>query len=290
MGVDDPLHQGGITMLDALDFLSEHAELKIFLFDVSSRVEMKTFNRTRPHYVMSYHKQGSAKLRVGQETYSITPGTVICIPPNVEHDHYKETDEETVFLWWHIKYEIGNVIDVLRLFQIPLVYQLKDASHFERVFGEFMESSSNKGPWPSTILKKAKALELLYLLLADMDTVEHYGFSNSQTQSFLGILVQIIQQPEKELSLKALSDQFYLHPTYISNRFKELFGKSPIHMHREMRIHQAKRLLGSSELSISSVAEAAGFNGVSSFSRLFHMYVGLSPSQYRDLNKLWGES
>lgn len=277
-------------MFEALDFLFEHADLKIFLFDISSRDEMKTFKRTRPHYVMSYHKQGSAKLRVGKDTYDLTQGTVIFIPPNLEHDHYKDTDDETVFLWWHIKYEIGNVIDVLRLFQLPLVFQLKNANRFEKVFGEFMDSTSNKNSWPSSILKKAKALELLYLLLADADTGEEYGALNSQMKSFLCILVQIIQQPEKELSLKTLSDQLYLHPTYISNRFKELFGKSPIHMQREMRVHQAKKLLGSSEMSISSIAETVGFNGVSSFSRLFHLYVGISPSQYRDLNKLWGEA
>jgi AraC family transcriptional regulator of arabinose operon len=104
------------------------------------------------------------------------------------------------------------------------------------------------------------------------------------------MLTQIIRNPEKDLSLKDLSIQFHLHPTYISNRFKEIFGKSPIQVQRELKIDRAKKLLKSTQMSVTEIAHSVGFPGIPGFTRLFKSYVGISPSQYRNLNKRWSES
>ncbi|WP_223593688.1 helix-turn-helix domain-containing protein [Neobacillus bataviensis] len=278
-------------MLNQFNYLFENAELEIKEFNLSSRIEMKTFNRTLPYYVVSYHKQGMSKLRVGDVTYEVHPGTVIFIPPNVEHDHYKDTSEESVFLWWHFKYEIGGVFDVLKLFQFPLLFPIKNKEKFEALFAEFMDTSLRKEIWPTIILRKAKSLELLYFLLNEtVDDCKQTTLFTQQNQNFMSILIRMIQNIDKEISLKQLSEELFLHPTYISNRFKELFGKSPIQIHREMRINQAKKLLKTSDMSIALISDSLGFSGVSSFSRLFNLYVGVSPTEFRALGKKRGVS
>lgn len=268
-----------------LDLLLQNAVLNIIEFDIHTRTEMRTYNRTRSCYVMSYHKKGNAKLRIGEEIYSIVPGTVILIPPNCPHDHYKENADESVFLWSHFNFEIAGVIDVLKLFQIPITFKLKDSEEFEKVFLQYKELKEETGFLPRTILRKAKALELIYLVLESAIRIERESNMNIRSRSFLEILSKIIQHPEQDFSLTQFAKEMNMHPTYISNRFKELYGRSPIQVQREMKIFKAKTLLKTSDVSVTQIANTLGFNGIPNFTRLFKSYVGISPTQYREVNK-----
>jgi AraC family transcriptional regulator of arabinose operon len=263
--------------------LLHNAQLHISDFDIHVRREMKTMNRTEPCYIVSYHKKGEAKLRIGNEIYDIKPGSVIYIPPHVEHDHYKTSTDETVFLWWHFTYKIAGVFDALQMFPIPYVFQLNNTDEFERIFHQTKEALHVGKPLNS-ILKQAKALELLYILL-DNAILENRMNPDAASDNFAKLLAQIIEQPERSLSLKQLSKDLHMHPTYISNRFKELYGKTPIQAHKEIRIHKAKTLLETSQMSVTEIARQTGFSEVPSFTRLFKSHAGCSPLQYRTLVK-----
>jgi AraC family transcriptional regulator, arabinose operon regulatory protein len=273
-------------MLDNLNSILENSELNILEFNFHTRTELDYRNRDLPFYIMSYHKQGSAKLKIGDETYPLEPGSVMLMPPHVIHDHYKDSPEETVFLWWHFHFTIGNVIDVFKLFDLPYVFKLENPETFESIFVEYMDFATKESYLPTKILEKAKALELLYHLLVGAMAQRNTKAMEHHSGGFLDILAHLVNFPEEDISLGTLSKQLNMHPTYVSNRFKELFGKSPIQVQREMRMDKAKTLLKSSDLPVNQVAEATGFQTVPSFSRLFKSYVGVSPSQFRQLNRM----
>jgi AraC family transcriptional regulator of arabinose operon len=274
---------------ESVDSLLQSAELSIVQFDIQTRNELQTFNRILPCYVMSYLKKGEAKLRIGNEVFNITPGTVVIIPPNVEHDHFKEIENETIFLWCHFTYEVGNTIDVMKIFNFPISFKLQNSETFERVFLEFKELTTSEDFLIKTVLKKAKSYEILYLLLENIMSSQEEDYEQDQSKGFLCILTQIVKYPEKDISLQELSEQFHMHPTYISNRFKEIFGKPPIQVQRELKIDRAKKLLGSTDLTITEIANAVGFSSVPGFTRLFKNYVGISPSKFRNLNTKWND-
>ncbi|WP_068605732.1 AraC family transcriptional regulator [Paenibacillus swuensis] len=270
-----------------LEAILKIAELNVVQFDIHRRKELSNLNRTLPCYIISYHKKGSAKLRVGNQLHTISPGTVVCIPPNVEHDHFKDSEEETEFLWWHFNYEIAGVMDVMKLFQIPVAFRLQNAEYFEQVFMQFITSTSRSTSLPLTILKQAKALELLYIILdSSLGQQMNSSFLN-QSQSFVNLLTRIVQQPEEQISLQSLSKELHMHPTYICNRFKELFGKSPMQVQREMKVQKAKALLETSDMTITELSRSLGFSEIQNFTRLFKSNVGVSPSHYRSLNMKW---
>ena len=270
--------------LDQLKFLLGHAELKVLEFDTHTRTEMKQFGRCVPYAIMSYHKTGEAKLRIDDTVHHIGPGTVVYIPPNVEHDHYKCTPEATVFLWWHFDYKIANLVDVLQLFHIPQTFKLKNNDQFEYVFQQFMDSTQDAKILPSTVLKQAKAMELLYILL-DNAISEEDAFIDTPSENFIDVLAKIVRHPERPLSLQQLAAEMHMHPTYICNRFKELFGKSPIQTQKELKIRKAQTLLQTTELSVTEISELLGFNEIQHFSRLFKSYIRVSPLEYRSIYK-----
>ncbi|OPH59030.1 hypothetical protein BC351_22135 [Paenibacillus ferrarius] len=269
---------------DLISSLLETAELKILKFDIHNRKEMNYRNRRLDDcYMMTYVRKGSAKLKVQDQVYNLHPGSVIFIPPYLKHDQYKDSDEETEFLWWHFTYNIHNVVDVLPFLQIPYIYPLKNHKRFEQVFDEFMLSMSTQGHLPTIILQKAKSLELLYLLLGSAWGSAKTVTESQQSHSFLSILLKIVTQPEASLSLADLAEELHMNPTYVSNQFKAIFGKSPILLHREIKIAKAKSLLEMREMNITEISERLGFNDIQTFTRLFKKYTGISPKQYKGL-------
>lgn len=269
---------------ELISSLIKAAELKVLQFDVHCLRSMNYRNRTFQHYyMMTYVRKGSAKLRVGDHIYEIAPGTVIFIPTLLEHDQYKDSDEETEFLWWHFTYKIQNLIDIVPFFQIPYIYPLQNRESFERVFDEFMQAATREDYIPNIILHKAKSLELLYLLMDNaFQGVDATDFRHLP-HSFLTLLLRIVTKPEDPLSLTGIARDMHMNPTYVSNHFKALFGKPPIALHRELKIAKAKSLLETQEMNITEISQSLGFNDIQTFTRLFKKYTGISPSQYMRL-------
>lgn len=273
---------------ETINLLLRKADLNLLLFDRNHRTVMEFYGRQFPFYVMSYHKTGTAKLRINQEhVYEIPPKTVILIPPNVLHDHYKDSSENTEFMFWHFTFMIDNVFDVLQFFQIPIIFPLKHYQQFELTFARYLDElkQQKSGYLLGPILEKAKSYELLHFLLQEALNSEEAPTLKPHSHSFLEILVHIFQKPEQPLSLKDLAIDYHMNPTYISNRFKELFGTSPIHLQRQIRMQKAKSLLTSSDLSIMQICLMVGCEELQNFSRLFKTIVGMSPSDYRKISK-----
>jgi len=58
-------------------------------------------------------------------------------------------------------------------------------------------------------------------------------------------------------------------------------GTTPIKYLQRYRIHQAKKLLKESGLSVTEIALKVGFSDSGYFSRVFHRETGLSPEAFR---------
>ena len=67
--------------------------------------------------------------------------------------------------------------------------------------------------------------------------------------------------------------------------FKKHFSQSPGNYIRNQRMDKAKRLLKMGQKRINEIADACGYNDLSSFSHVFQKVVGQSPSSFR-LNQM----
>lgn len=79
--------------------------------------------------------------------------------------------------------------------------------------------------------------------------------------------------------------RFYLSPYYLSRLFKRVTGQSIVDYINNRRIEAAQKLLETTELSISAVAEQTGFASAAHFRRVFHEVMGTGPLQYRKAHK-----
>ena len=89
----------------------------------------------------------------------------------------------------------------------------------------------------------------------------------------------------QKFSLSEVAARFYLSPYYLSRLFKRVTGQSIVDYLNNRRIEAAQKLLETTELSISAVAEQTGFASAAHFRRVFHEVMGTGPLQYRKAHK-----
>lgn len=82
----------------------------------------------------------------------------------------------------------------------------------------------------------------------------------------------------EELTLETISEKYFLSPCYFSRTFREVTGFHFVEYLNNVRIKEAKKLLQTTELSVSDIALASGFHSSTHFGRVFKQITGGSPS------------
>jgi AraC family transcriptional regulator len=86
---------------------------------------------------------------------------------------------------------------------------------------------------------------------------------------------------DRELTLPAVADAAYFSAHHFLRTFKQAFGETPHQYLTRRRIAWAQRLLLNSDMPVTEICTAVGFESLGSFSWLFSRRVGLSPDAFR---------
>lgn len=89
----------------------------------------------------------------------------------------------------------------------------------------------------------------------------------------------------QKFSLTEVAARFYLSPYYLSRLFRRVTGQSIVDYMNNRRIEASQKLLETTDLSITGVAEQTGFASAAHFRRVFRETMGISPLQYRKEHK-----
>lgn len=112
--------------------------------------------------------------------------------------------------------------------------------------------------------------------------ISHYTTGNMKLvlRRAVDYLNECYAQP---ITLGEVADKVYVSPSYISRLFKKELGVNFVDYLNEIRIAKAKDLLGQAQYKTYEVAELVGIGNPHYFSKLFKRYVGMTPTEYRDL-------
>ncbi|MCJ0871853.1 helix-turn-helix transcriptional regulator [Streptomyces sp. AP-93] len=91
------------------------------------------------------------------------------------------------------------------------------------------------------------------------------------------------------LALARIAESALLSRFYFTRLFKEETGLTPGRFLAAVRIHEAKRLIEMTSMSITEVSCAVGYNSIGSFTNYFTASVGVSPSRFRRQARDGGE-
>ena len=94
-------------------------------------------------------------------------------------------------------------------------------------------------------------------------------------------LAELHRSPERKWTVADLAAAANVSRSLLDERFRHLLGRSPIRYLTDWRLHVAKELLVTTDLSVFAVARRVGYDAEEAFSRAFKRAYGLAPTHWR---------
>ncbi len=238
--------------------------------------------------VLIYVIDGCIYVTEGDTDYEVNAGELLILKNGVHHFGKKKINKGTKWIFVHFRISADcnaspfypdasplGAYDTTAESILTLPKFLNSVSaRFEKELKTFIEYTQSDDAY-----KKWFINQRLFLLLSSL-AVSTQGFSNNLTLSdrICRYLSDNIGVP---FSSENIEKRFYLSYKYMSHLFKKEKGVTMQQYHNSVRMDEACRLLCSTLMSISEIADKLGFSDVLYFSRCFRNYTGKSPSAYR---------
>lgn len=125
------------------------------------------------------------------------------------------------------------------------------------------------------------SIEILLFQLCE--SIESEKISTSTNEPlWMNTLRDMLHQNHKTLSLNYLSNVLGIHPAHLSRAIPKYLKTTLGDYIRQQKIKIAITHLLNSKLSLTEIAYVAGFSDQSHFIRVFKIYIGMTPSQFRN--------
>ena len=229
------------------------------------------------HYV--YVVSGEGEMTIDGETFHYAPEQMYLTAPGVKHSFTSGT--EAPLLSVELKFKLPDAMLDHRMRQLPKLVDCRKKPLGELIGGIYRETSKEQPLYQD--IAAAKVYELFCLL----QRIALLPPKSPLEKEFLEPVQHYIRKNlSGEISLSTLADQVSLEKIYFSKKFKTLTGLSPMEYVRQARIEKAKELIAFSDMNISQISQALGFQSLQHFSNTFMKVEGCSPRQYKQTHKL----
>lgn len=253
-------------------------------------------------YELLFLKEGNLSVTVGNQTYEGKPNDVFLFKPKERHIIQTDGRIKQLVLHFDLIYEKNshdvkvsfskkeNMTPAERQwfrdnlcsappFQLPNHIRLTNPQHLENIFHAIIREHTERMPYYEISVKG------LFVQLWTMLLREYYWIENPQLRTSLGELSKVKTYLDcnlhENITVEQLADMINLSKYYLIRSFKNTFGVSPIKYHLMARIEKAKEYIFFTNMTITEIAEALGFQSIHSFSRAFKNIEGVSPLIYR---------
>ncbi len=164
-----------------------------------------------------------------------------------------------------------------------------ESAKYRELFDELADLANGlRRGGPDLVAVKATGLlrALRRFVRADEDTPGAAGRPDrgpraADAEAILEYLKLRFREP---LSLEAMAAELGYSPSYLSRSFKKMTGRCLFEDVNARRIAEACALLKESDLTVSEIAFAVGYNNLSFFNRYFRKLMDASPAEYRRRN------
>ncbi len=255
-------------------------------------------------YELLYIKAGTPIITIGETIYHARKGDVFLLHPGVPH--IIDIPEKGIFTQPHVHFDLRHYSDcrdvtvnfrpleemteaekhqirpdIFRQIypSFPDCIHLKDTQRFELALFDLIQCFEADLP-----MRDMQLRWMFDRVLCQLLEEWRYKIAEEKGDNF-ALLEQmhlyLEHNMDRPVSLQTIGQIFHMNSTYLGRIFKQHYGMSPIHCHREMRISRGKDLLRYTDVSVTNIAVRLGYNGVNEFSRAFKQATGVSPMQYR---------
>lgn len=229
------------------------------------------------HYEIYYLRKGKAKYFIDNITFDINEGDMVLIPPYVIHrTAYIEGGElERLLITFTLDFMEKNEDDAV--FKCFDRYCIKKADVYKSLINSIEAENTNSDEFSDELIKN-----YITTLLIRLSRITEKNSFEIDAPSFIQKITEYITENySTEITLDELSTRFSVSKSHLSRQFKAITGFGLNEYITIVRVKNAERLILTTDLSMTEIATACGFNDSNYFSSVFKKLKGIPPLKFR---------
>jgi AraC family transcriptional activator of pobA len=267
--------------------------------EIQRPVDISETNWVFDFYQISIKRGMNAKLKYGQQEYDFDDGVELFASPNqvfrIEPAPNPTTKRSGWILLIHSDFfwntPLAKTIKQYEFFDYSVNETLFLSEKEEKTLNDIIENI--KQEYHANIDKFSKQI-----IISQVESLLSYSerFYNRQFITREKSNHQILERLEKIVigyfntddlvsnglpTVQYIADKLNVSPKYLSSLLKVLTGQSTQQYIHDKLIEKAKEKLSTTDLSVSEIAYALGFEHPQSFSKLFKTKTNVSPLEFR---------
>lgn len=237
-----------------------------------------------------YFLQGEALIECNSKPIHVKSGDLIIVNSNDLHQGKSLSEElsyyciisDTILLKSHFT-DICETKYIGPLDKNHLVFQNK-IEHDEQIrscIAILIEEFTRKETGFELAIKSALYRLLVLLIRNHTDSIlstAEYAQKIKNLKRFTPVLQYIESHYADKITLDVLCSLANMSRFHFCRAFKQLTHMTPNTYVNQIRIHHAEHMLRNTDMNVTEVGMATGFNNINYFSRLFKEYKKMSPS------------
>lgn len=235
---------------------------------------------------------GEVEIFTKEKKYTLTGGDIFIMPPRQIHT-FRTTTMGTRYTSLHIGLELITLPEE-HFFQQQFTKPLSEGrlllpdwvrpgdplhSQLSAIFSILDKNKEGCENYKAQLF--GMVMQFCTAILPYCKYLDQKPAAAKSEDTVLACMVYIRTHYKERITLQDLADHVHLHPNYLCALFKSRTGRTPFEYVDRVRVRHAYRLLQSTHLPVTEIAETCGFQSISFFSRKFKDILGCSPSQYR---------
>ncbi|MCI8417802.1 MAG: AraC family transcriptional regulator [Lachnospiraceae bacterium] len=273
------------------------------LIDVRKHTRFIYFPRHRHNYVeMVYMYQGkTTHILEGKEQVVLGQGDLLFLNQNVVHEILPASEEDIGinFLvqpeFFDTAFRMVEDESLLRDFlvniltrssdtSIYLYFQARDVLPVQHLLENMIWSLVYRQEYRRNI--NQITMGLLFMHLVNSSSKILFGNQNQFDQERVARTLAYIESHYPRAALEELCQELHQSPSQLSKFIKKHTGHTFKQLLQTKRLNQAVFLLTTTELSVSDIIAAVGYDNTSYFYRVFQERFHMTPGEYRRKEKI----
>lgn len=241
---------------------------------------------TRDTYIVHFVLSGEGFYSVGGVNYSVKPGNMFLIYPNVPHVYCPDTNNPWSYLWIGFKgLRAEAILKQCGFARNRLVLPSPPEEILKEYFEELFHHQSKD--YSGILYREAGLLKILGLLVAARQEHLKQGGSKDDLRGkneHLDTAIDYINTHYmQDIGVADIADYVGISQGYLNHLFTESAKMNTRNYLMEFRMYKAANLLVGTSHSVKEVANLVGYHDQLVFSKAFKRKFELSPKAYRDL-------
>lgn len=239
--------------------------------------------KIRSYHLVHFVLYGKGELHINENIFQLSAGDVFLIPAG-KVSYYEASKADPWCYAWISFLGINSQMYLYQLMtssdDVYIIHGLDTVKYKERIF----DIIALQGASTSSYFQANGVLfQIMAMLFDDIGFQESNWGKNSVIDEIKYYLD--INYAEK-IKLQDMAKSFGIHPNYLTRIFHETYGISPKQYIMDLKLKKARRLLTTTELSVSVIASSLGFDDQLAFSKVFKKEYSVSPTEYRKQSRI----